>query len=92
MDLKLNYKPVYAAEKFGSSHSFGIQIMLAVERELTEEERIAIYRLVDGVEDIVQRASEAYPPLEMVLFARLSLALATQLRRADLDVRALKEL
>jgi SulP family sulfate permease len=42
--------------------------------------------------EAVQRASEAYPPLEMVLFARLSLALATQLRRADLDVQALKEL
>ncbi len=64
MDLKLNYRPVYAAEKFGERHSFGIQILLAVERELTEEERFAIYRLVDGVEDIVQRASVKLNPVE----------------------------
>jgi hypothetical protein len=60
-----NWKTLFKKESWGS-RNFGIEVRVAVDRELNENDKTAMYRIADEIEDKIMRETVRTDPAEIL--------------------------
>jgi len=63
--MEMDFKTIHKSEKWGGHYNFGIEIKVAMDRTLTEQDNLLMYRIADEIEDKLMRETVRLNPEEM---------------------------